>query len=72
MPRQHGLGGELGLVVDVGLTAAITVGIQDLGIYNSRSNRARFAGEPQVQFIGGEPTLHPSLPALIDRARPWG
>jgi hypothetical protein len=32
----------------------------------------RGAGVPTVDFIGGEPTLHPALPALIERAKARG
>lgn len=32
-------------------------------------DQARVLGARMVQFIGGEPTLHPALPPLIDHAR---
>ncbi|WP_235878144.1 radical SAM protein [Saccharopolyspora karakumensis] len=35
-------------------------------------DEAAEAGVKMVQFIGGEPTLHPSLPALIDHTRTRG
>ncbi|MEB3371292.1 radical SAM protein [Saccharopolyspora mangrovi] len=35
-------------------------------------DEAAEVGARMVQFIGGEPTLHPSLPALIDHARTRG
>jgi MoaA/NifB/PqqE/SkfB family radical SAM enzyme len=37
--------------------------------WRSVVDQAERLGARMVQFIGGEPTLHPSLPALIDWAR---
>ena len=43
-----------------------------LGDWQDVLEAARAMGCRRVQFIGGEPTLHPGLPALIEHARRIG
>lgn len=45
-----------------------THGVMGLDDWESTIDQLAGLGTQMVQFIGGEPTLHPGLPALVDRA----